>query len=207
MPKLAKRTGMHPKTVKARLKALRAGGVIEGPYFQPRPQVAGLHMSGLGIEGVHPRDATWIVERLAAAPEVETVVFGRDYVDVIVWHREPTFPPPIVQGIQAAVGGGSVWKSFSTAGLGILELGCGGGRGLVVRGRRGVEVRRRRRRGRLGRRAAVHVRHDTAVGGGDGDWRPWIAPLRSAVDALDDAVEPAIERGDGRIQVAGHGGQ
>jgi len=113
LPVLGKRVGLHQKTVKLRLQALRRNGVIEGPYFEPRPDLLGLQMSGYGLEGIPPHDAASLESALASEPAVNTVVFASGYAYVVFMHEAGADPGPIVERLRRGLGATDHWESFA----------------------------------------------------------------------------------------------
>lgn len=112
---LAERTELHPKTVRARVRALREAGVISGPFLEPRPDAFGHHVSAHMLEGTRNRSAQQIGAAVAGVPSTQLVVFAKDYAYVVFWH-EPSQGRPVELGmLERALGASRSWKSFSSA--------------------------------------------------------------------------------------------
>lgn len=112
---LAVRTGLHPKTVRARLRALRAGGVVEGPFLEPRPEAFGHHVSAYMLEGVRNRNARQLETALFPVPSTHLVVFAKDFAYVVFWHRSSSGSPVELATLVRVLGATRSWKSFSSA--------------------------------------------------------------------------------------------
>ncbi|MES2154398.1 MAG: Lrp/AsnC family transcriptional regulator [bacterium] len=111
---LGTKAGLHPKSVKQRVKKLRGAGVIDGPYFEPWPSALGLHASAYGFDSGTPRDAAALERGLASVPEVQLCVFSRSITYVIFWH-DGKDAGPTLRRIEKSAGLAKPWKSFSTA--------------------------------------------------------------------------------------------
>ncbi len=114
LPELSKRTGLHAKTLRERLRTLRQGGVLTGPCFELWPHVLGLHQSGHMLEGLRIRDRAALEAALAVVPSVQFAVFAEGFAYVVFWHEAAASPPPELQALAKALGASSHWKSFSS---------------------------------------------------------------------------------------------
>lgn len=84
---MTKRTGQHPNTVRARLRALRRGGVLEGSYFEPWPRAVGLARVGWMLRGV-PATRLPDVARALDDASVSVAAVGPDWIFLHAWARD-----------------------------------------------------------------------------------------------------------------------
>lgn len=112
---LSSKVELHPKTVKLRLRAMRNSGVIDGPYFEPRPRLLDLFRSAFMFEVPHLLSSDDLESALLPLPSVETVVFGRRFAFVIFWHEDARPTPELVSQLSEKLHASAAWKSYSTA--------------------------------------------------------------------------------------------
>lgn len=110
---VAKRVGQHPNTVRARLLALREGGVIEGSTFEPYPAVVGLVRAGWMCWGARAGDAADVEARLPRGA-VSVAVLGPDWVFAHIWESSDDAAEARAREISRAFGASSVERHYSS---------------------------------------------------------------------------------------------
>jgi DNA-binding Lrp family transcriptional regulator len=109
---LAKRTGAHPNTVRARLVALGKGGVLEGAYFEPWPRLVGLVHAGWMVSGFRGRETE---SRLASFPEVANAVVGLDWAFLHVWTTDDAAAQGVAARFAREVGAARLERHFTSS--------------------------------------------------------------------------------------------
>ncbi|MEA3198958.1 MAG: hypothetical protein QOE90_386 [Thermoplasmata archaeon] len=107
---LAARTGLHRNSIRARLAALREGGVLLGSAFLPRSDFLGFGRMGYGFDGVSPATPEALEEALAPFPGVELAILAHGLVFMHVWHRGDA--DRLAQRIGRALDATRVWPSY-----------------------------------------------------------------------------------------------
>lgn len=110
---VSKRVGQHPNTVRARLIALRKGGVVEGSSFDPYPSVVGLVRAGWMCWGVQPGTAEEVEARLPVG-SVSVAVLGPDWLFSHIWERTDEEAARRAEEIAQAFGARSVERHYTS---------------------------------------------------------------------------------------------
>ncbi len=100
---LAKRTGLHVNTVRVHLGALREAGVVEGPVFEPRPDLLGCERTGVFFLGWPGGDPSELARNLEPWPGVGVVVMMHQALFMHVWHDDTDLAEDEMVAIQDAV--------------------------------------------------------------------------------------------------------
>ncbi len=117
LPYLAKVTGLHPNTVRLRLKAMRENGVIEGIDMEPRPSALGVYRCGWLFRDARTLLPEEIERCLEPFPSVSTCVIGRNIVFAHVWYTTPAERDALAPRIAAALGAGRYEVGYDTFGF------------------------------------------------------------------------------------------
>lgn len=111
---LAKRTGAHPNTVRARLQAMLREGVVEGLMFEPWPRAVGLVRSAWMLPGT-PRASEDDVRRaMAAEPTVAVAVHGLDWVFAHLWEPSDASAAETAARLANGLGAGAPVRHFTS---------------------------------------------------------------------------------------------
>ncbi|MBI2077082.1 MAG: Lrp/AsnC family transcriptional regulator [Euryarchaeota archaeon] len=112
---LAQRTQSHPNTVRARLGALRKGGVVEGAYFDPWPRLVGLVRVGWMFHGFRPGGAERAAELLREFPSVSGAPFGIDWMFPHFWETTDEAAAARANAFAARVGATRHERHFTSS--------------------------------------------------------------------------------------------
>lgn len=110
---ISKRVAQHPNTVRARLVALRKGGVVEGSAFDPYPPVVGLVRAGWMCWGVRPVNAQEVESRLPTGC-IAVAVTGPDWLFLHIWETSDDAAAKRAEEVAHEFGARSIERHYTS---------------------------------------------------------------------------------------------
>jgi DNA-binding Lrp family transcriptional regulator len=111
---IARRTGSHPNTVRSRLIALRAGGVLEGAMFEPWPRLLGLVREGWMFQGVRLPDEAGLQTLFARFPSAHGAALGLDWMFVHLWEPDQAAARRTAKAMAQSLGSSHHERHFTS---------------------------------------------------------------------------------------------